>query len=84
MEHLEIFPKKLAKLVKFKLSKKFPKNSQNFFLVQKMTRFVSKKSMFHSIPQEESQCPCIHQPTNRQRKHQKAPKKILKKNSTTI
>jgi hypothetical protein len=58
MEHLELFPKKLAKLVKFtplkkKISQKFP----IFFLGPKNDKicFLKMTVPFHSIAQEESQ-----------------------------
>jgi hypothetical protein len=84
MEHLEIFPKKLAKLVKITLLKKrFPKNLQ-FFVCPKNDKicFLKMTVPFHST-RRISIVSCIHQPTTKE--SIKKPKIIFfKKNSTTI
>jgi hypothetical protein len=76
MEHLELFPKKLAKLVKFtplkkKISQKFP----IFFLGPKNDKicFLKMTVPFHSIPLHKKNLNCfMHSSTNHQRMHQKA------------
>jgi hypothetical protein len=68
MEHLELFPKKLAKLVEFtplrkKISQKFP----IFFLGPKNDKicFLKMTVPFHST-RRISIVSCIHQPTTKE------------------